>query len=662
MTASPRAFDGHENITGDATPVEPYGLRPEIWTAAKKDFEAGDFDKAIFASFKHVESAIQQQSGLTSIGKPLVEAALGGRIRIRGSKIDLDSLAAFMSGSIGFFRGPRAHGATPPVSVVRESKCLRVLNVASAILDLLDEDEQVRPRIIAIQPAEDSLEILAANLSATTDCSIDGEVIPIVARSGSTVIVQVDGLEDGAHRLALADDRHTSDDWPFTLRRGPKELGWHRVKRAGIPVFAADTGAVQIAGVTAVHLESNEAGRRIERYFPTATTYDVGDYVTWSWEMGTVVGEGWIASPGTMKRIPAWSGSALFAGAPSTPLRPAGLDSIRLFPEYETSLSPGDWALARVVGLYSDGIGAWETPVIPESLEVDNLSTAFVDKCNVLHAKAFGDAVVSARFDGMFCKTALNVVAGKAGDSRYFLGGLPRVSGVAVGRGGVFITDQSDTVYFGCKSKGLSVFTKVASASPGVAGMDGIACSSTGDLYVRHVGNRSILHFASQENTKYTDVRLPNDRSPTGITAIDSILYITDSRGSVWMYRDGDLRELCSVTSEEDGGYTLTHAAVIGASLFVFDNRNALFEINRETGKYTVQRVPGAANRVSSCTSVKRELLVTDFHDGTLSKFVRGTMKVVANGFVNPTGISAENSRSAFVCNFGAGTIDRVIL
>ncbi len=165
-----------------AGPLPVGGLRPEIWAAAKKDFEAGDFDKAIFAAFKQVEVAIQQQSGLTSIGRPLVEAALAGRIRIRGSQLDQDSLSAFLSGALGFFRGPRAHGGTPPVAVVSPEKCLRVLGIASVILDLLDEDEQVRPRILAIHPSDDWLEILAENLSTSTTCSIDDELIPIVAR------------------------------------------------------------------------------------------------------------------------------------------------------------------------------------------------------------------------------------------------------------------------------------------------------------------------------------------------------------------------------------------------------------------------------------------------------------------------------------------------
>src|SRR5579875_3331317 len=110
MTTLPRAFDGDESTPKIATPMECQCLRPEIWGAAKKDFQAGDSDKAIFASFKHVEWAIQQQSGLANIGRPLVEAAFNGRIRIRGSKLASDSLVGFIYGSIGFFRGPRAHG------------------------------------------------------------------------------------------------------------------------------------------------------------------------------------------------------------------------------------------------------------------------------------------------------------------------------------------------------------------------------------------------------------------------------------------------------------------------------------------------------------------------------------------------------------------------
>ncbi len=393
-----------------------------------------------------------------------------------------------------------------------------------------------------------------------------------------------------------------------------------------------------------------------------ARNYRVGDYVTWSWDMTTALGAGWVAMTNSEKRISAWSGSALFAGAASTASRSPSLDSIRMFPEDEATLSPGDWGLTQVVGLYSDGIGAWEAPVVPESLSVDDSTIAFVDSHSVLHGKSFGRGVLSSRFEGMFRQTTLNIVAGTAGDRRYFLGGLPRVSAAAIGRDGIFITDQSESVYFATRSEGLEVFTKIAAATPSVAGMDSIACSATGDLYIRHVGRRSVLHFAPTERTKYADIRLPNDRSPVGITAVDNVLYIADSRGTVWTYRSGHLEELCSVTTEEDGGYTLTHVIVVGDTLFVFDNRNALFKISRETGSFDVLSIPGPPNRVSACASVDDDLLVTDFHEGTLSKVVGSSLNVIARDFVNPTGIAVESTNSVLVCNFGAGNIDRVFL
>ena len=66
----------------------------------------------------------------------------------------MDSLASFVGGALGFYRGPRAHGATPPVSISTPEQCRRILNIASAILDILDEDENVRPRILALQPSD----------------------------------------------------------------------------------------------------------------------------------------------------------------------------------------------------------------------------------------------------------------------------------------------------------------------------------------------------------------------------------------------------------------------------------------------------------------------------------------------------------------------------
>lgn len=155
---------GDDSTTNDDAAVECYGLRSEVWIEAKKDLEAGDFDKAIFAAFKYIETAIQMRSGLQSIGRGLIDAAFSTKIRIRGSQIDVDSLASFVGGALGFYRGPRAHGATPPVSIATPEQCRRILNIASAILDILDEDENVRPRILALQPSDDSLQILVENV------------------------------------------------------------------------------------------------------------------------------------------------------------------------------------------------------------------------------------------------------------------------------------------------------------------------------------------------------------------------------------------------------------------------------------------------------------------------------------------------------------------
>lgn len=460
----------------------------------------------------------------------------------------------------------------------------------------------------------------------------------------------------------MIDDSHASDPYSFALRRGPKEFSWHRVKRTGVPIFESEVGASQVSGVFAVQLESNEAGRIIERFFPTMRTYAAGEYVTWAWDMSVIQGAGWVGSAGGRRRTLAWGASALFAGVPSTAPRSARLDSIRLFPNDQVALTPGDWSLSQVLGIYSDGLGAWEIPVTPESLSVDKPAVAYVDQRGVLHGKSFGTATLSTRFETMFSQTTVNIAAGKAGDVRFFLGGMPRVSGVAVGREGVFVTDQSDTVYFASKSSGLTVFSRVESSPSGVVGMDGITCSTTGDLYVRHVGNRSIIHFAAGQSVKYTEIRLPDDRSSTGITTLEDVLYITDSRGTVWTYENTALHELCSVTTEEDGGYALTYAVVMGDHLLVFDNRNALFRVERRSGSFEALVVPGNANRFSACAAVDGRLLVTDFHEGTLNEYIDGTVAVLASGFVNPTGLAIEGTGTVLVAGFGAGTVDRVLL
>ena len=71
---------GDDSTTNDDAALECYGIRPEVWIEAKKDFETDDFDKAIFAAFKYVETAIQIRSGLQSLGRGLIDTAFSTKI------------------------------------------------------------------------------------------------------------------------------------------------------------------------------------------------------------------------------------------------------------------------------------------------------------------------------------------------------------------------------------------------------------------------------------------------------------------------------------------------------------------------------------------------------------------------------------------------------
>src|SRR5579859_464629 len=145
-------------------------VRPEIWAAARRYYDAEDWDKAIFDALKKVESLTQQQVGSTLIGNGLFElafnASYGQRVVISQDPRDIESLIKLFGGAVGIYKGDRSHGDEPAIKFDSREECLRILIVASALLDILDHDEARAPSVVsAHRPDPRTLELRVDRLA-----------------------------------------------------------------------------------------------------------------------------------------------------------------------------------------------------------------------------------------------------------------------------------------------------------------------------------------------------------------------------------------------------------------------------------------------------------------------------------------------------------------
>lgn len=210
-------------------------VRPEIWSAARRYFHAGDWDKAIFEALKKVETVIQVHIDSTEIGYKLFERAFGASPRIVVSPDSRDVAAVFklFDGAVGIYRGDRAHGDEPAINFPSREKCLRILVLASALLDILEHDENKAPQIVsAHQDATTSLELLVERLTPTTQFSINGASATVLSRVGKIVRLKLSTGTTGKISIIASDGPRSGRPFEQTMSEIiPSGRNWHRVEK-----------------------------------------------------------------------------------------------------------------------------------------------------------------------------------------------------------------------------------------------------------------------------------------------------------------------------------------------------------------------------------------------------------------------------------------------
>lgn len=649
--------------------TKPELMRDDLWDQVKTEFTAGSYDSAIFNAHRYLESVIQKRVGNKQIGYELLATAFNTsdpRIVISGEGRDISSLNKLYDGAIGFFKGDRSHGEKPVIEVKDQKKCLRILLGVCALLDLLDADKLIAPVIKASTISTTGLELLCERIGDGMICFIDLIEAPIMARIGDKLIVDVSEIEVGSHSVKIRYDDRESSEIEFFINDEDEALNWHKIVATGINLYS-DAACKNLIDTKGIILESYEGGKHIQRCFPSEKSYQIGTFVEWDWDYSKInANETWLKLPGTGKPSLAWSGSAFFIGNQQTPKHKERLESIKLFPRSPHVMKINESGPWRVIAKYGNGIASWEEDVSqlarPTSTDMGVLS---VNKLGSIHSNKFGKAELHAVFDKKFTSTEVDIAAFSSGTIRDYVGGIKHPNGLNLSSHGLLITNQSDTI--GCVDPSgiFKTITRVKSDNLLSVGLDQITSNDAGVIFVRSLGDRSIVKIYGANIDMLEFITLPDQLLPTDMYANDKELFILVASGDIWRYTLQNKKLECLFKNGIDQPQ-ISMSKCLKADdefFYILDNMNNLIRVSRDNGQRNVTPIPSEmGNQYADFDLYGSDIMLTDFQDGKLYEFNWKTKTEVASGMENPNGIAVEKSGKVFIANFGSDFVSVVDL
>lgn len=644
-------------------------LRSEIVEAAGAQLRGRLYDDAIFAAYRRVESVVQERARLPgTIGDQLVKQAfeeISDPIRISARSQDSQRMIQLLSGALGLLKGDRSHKDRPALPCRSMRECLRQLAHASALLDLLDRDIAVAPCLHGFDHRGETLELWVDRTSAQAQVWIDDYPCEVVSHRPGCIALNVAGIPSGEHDLFIVDGTRTSPVTQIWLAPDPPRKGWYRVSEVNIPLFS-DAEATQRLDVNGLRLAVLEDGLQSERVVATSSSYRVGDYVDWHWNVSPSVGgqaaQGalgptWIrVRPGVPARQ-LWDASALFDGEPVAPGHEPRLMNVSLEPE-TLLLRLADKAPLRALGHYTDGVATWTDPVEGQQVTVSDPRIAYA-KPGVVIAKGYGNATLRVECDGRYGSATIHVAAHSEGTLADVLTGLPPVAGIAWAKDVLIVSTRSSELWKLALDGTYQIAAGISLQPPTYGGTDTIAASDKGDLAARLYGHRDILVLDAASSYRKSRWVTPHD--PGTVMAMtwdgDDLILAVHTGVIQRIHPDGSAdtvtklaQEPVSITHTGDAFLALTGA--YPSKLW----RIPLDQPDQAKDLLDTQE-PASINAVAWIGGYP---YFTDFHGGRLL-FLKGSQILeVAAGMQNPAEMAVAPDGTIYIAEFGRGAVRRL--
>ena len=272
--------------------------------------------------------------------------------------------------------------------------------------------------------------------------------------------------------------------------------------------------------------------------------------------------------------------------------------------------------------------------------------------------------MIRAQIRKHFAQTLIGVVALKRGSVLKFLGGIKHAAGVSYSDElGLLVTNQTSVIHQITTDGRYKKFTDVGHSYFEIGGLDNLAISDDGIVFVRSMANpRCVLAIDSRSPSRLTEIHLGDDRTPGALSVCGNVLFMTDHKGRLWTYEEGELRTYCDLHRNPDSSFTLTHVAADPEHVWVLDNRTGFYVIDRATKQVSVSTRKGSANQFSSMLAMNGHLFLSDFHRGCIYTYDDESLIEIASGLDNPTAMARGLGDTILVANFGTEGVARVVI
>jgi Protein of unknown function (Hypoth_ymh) len=671
-TAEAQSSEARLSQDADQLEVMLTLLRPEIVVSAGDQLRKHQYDDAIFAAYRRVESYLQERARLPgTIGDPLVKQAfeeIAQPIQISARSQDSHRLAELLRGALGLLKGDRSHKDKPALPCRSTRECLRQLAQASALLDLLDRDVSVAPSLRGYHHGGDVLDLWVERASAQSQVWLDDHLCEIISHQPGSLALDVTGIPSGEHDVFIVDGTRTSLVTPIWLEMEAPRNAWYRVKEINVPLFSDSTGTERLPA-TGLRLTVLESGVPSERIVPTVNTYHVGDYVEWHWDVtarsgasgdGNVVstlGPTWVHDRPGQELTRIWEKSILFDGDPIAPAHEARLMKITLEPE-RLLMRLGEKAPVRLLGHYTDGVAIWADPINSFKATVSDESTVHANG-GTLIAKGYGTASLRVEHDGRYGSSAVQVASHPAGTLADVLTGLPPVAGIAWAMDGLIVSTRTSELRRLTLDGKYQIVAGVPTQPPTHGGTDNISAAGNGDLAIRLVGHGDVLVLdAASEYRKSRWIPRGQAGAVMAMTWHDNNLILGFNTGIILrVHPDGSVAELASlgpvVTSlsrTEDALLVLTGSGERKLWHIPFDRPDGKRDLLAEAERVAVNKMAW----------LNGGIYLTEFHGGRVLKLENGQVLAVATGIENPDELTAAPDGTIFIAEFGRGAVRRI--